>query len=242
MKPWMKMVIGLLVALSVIGFLIVWEMFIKERIDTVQVVVVAKEIPKQEVISREHLSIENRKKSTLLSGAILAEDKNKILGEIAAHALVKNAMISKKDIDWERLTPDESKGEAIRPIPDEWIYAKPGSLRRKDKIDIYLWKPPVKVALNEGEQEVREPEKEISIDFDILKGEAPVLQDVPVIYAKDNSNKEVVNEKGEKETEEEKRLNATGTIAALEVNLDEDEFKSLMEATKQGYLLYITYN
>jgi hypothetical protein len=61
---------------------------------------------------------------------------------------------------------------------------------------------------------------------------------VPVIYAKDGSNKEVVTQDGQTN-----RLNGSADINELELLLNEDDFKTLADAVmKDGKRLYITYN
>jgi len=143
MKPGVKIGIGIMVSFLTIGFIFFYDFYLKERIDSEEVVVVkaGTTIPKTERIDKKHLMIERRPKSSLLEDVVLAKDIDKIIGNDTKHELVGNQMISMSMIDFDDLVPDTEFGEAIRPITGEWIYAQPGSLRRKDRIDIYLVHP-----------------------------------------------------------------------------------------------------
>ena len=69
---------------------------------------------------------------------LLIEDEKQVIGYDAGQLLVGNAIISKDMVDYDKLVPNEKEGEAIRPIVSDMIFAMPGSVRRKDTIDIYL--------------------------------------------------------------------------------------------------------
>ncbi|MCK6259594.1 SAF domain-containing protein [Fictibacillus sp. KIGAM418] len=241
MKPWVKMTIGFTIMFAVIGFVVAWDLFIKDEIDSVEVVVAAKDIPLKETITKDMLGVEKRNKGTVVKGTVLAKDMNKIIGQSPKSSILSNSIMSTEEIDYDNLVPNPDKGEAIRPIPQEWIYAKPGSLRRKDRIDIYLWPIEQKNELVKKAKGKNAPVVSpvlSEMDPDTKDGKKALLQNVPVLYAKDNSNKEVVNTEGNPED----RLNGSAIISELEVNLNQDDFDSLIQVAKAGYKLYITYN
>lgn len=250
MKPWVKIALGIFTSLFTIGFIFIYDFYIKDRIDSVEVVVVkaGERIEKSETLTEEKLTTERRPKETLVDGVILASDFDTILGYDAAQAIAGNAMLSKTMVDFDQLVPDESIGEAIRPIPNDWIYAAPGSLRRKDRIDIYLVYRDGSTHLNQnGPSSVTaggEPEGEESTPPTSQQNESvrmdsePFLKDIRVVYAKDSGNNEVVSA----DSKEDGRLNATSTIHDLEVILNEADFFQLMkEVLERNAKLYITY-
>ncbi|MGE6755941.1 hypothetical protein ACQKFO_21305 [Rossellomorea sp. NPDC071047] len=238
MKPGWKIFLGIFLSLSTMAFVVVYDLYIKDRIDSVEVVVVkaGEEIKKKDLIDRSKVTVERRPKQDLIEGAILKEEMNEIYASSAAQNIVSNSMISKKMIDYDRMIPDESEGEAIRPITGDMIQAQPGSLRRKDSIDIYLVK--------KGTERANSANVASSADKKLTKEEfvnGPLLKDVRVVYVKDSSNKEVMNGNPEKIKDE--RLDGSGKISDLEVILNEEDFQKLMDkVVKEGYLLYITYN
>lgn len=143
MKSWLKITSGLLLSLLIIIFIIVWDTIIVKKIDSVAVVVIktGEIIERNEVITDDKLIIEDRDKATLIEGVVYAKDKDKIIGYETNQQLFGNSIMSERYVDYDSLTPDAEKGEAIRPIPNEWIYASPSTIRRKDYIDFYLFTP-----------------------------------------------------------------------------------------------------
>lgn len=250
MKPSIKIALGVFTSLATIGFILVYDLYIKERIDSTEVVVVkaGKEISQSEQLTEEKLAIERRPKESLIEGVVLAKDIKEIIGEDAKQDIIGNSMISMKMVDFDNLVPNQKEGEAIRPIAKDMIYAKPGSLRRKDIIDLYLVRETgdsFQISTNAKSAQSKD-KSDTSIN---IEGQAkmnrnilitPFLEDVKVVYVKDSGNKEVVS--AEEEGAKDKRLNATSAISDLEVILNEEEFSRLMEEVLgKGSKLYITY-
>lgn len=261
MKPGVKIAIGVMVSFLTIGFIFFYDFYLKERIDSEEVVVVkaGTTISKTDRITNKHLAIERRPKASLIEDVVLAKDIDKIVGNDAKHDMVGNQMISMSMIDFDDLVPDTELGEAIRPITNEWIYAQPGSLRRKDKIDIYLVRPDGSTNLTlDGPTQIVSSEETVESEEDIETLEntddtntnentestderteqtpnnisierKPFLQGVRVVYVKDSSNKEVVSSSEEGTANQDKRLNGSSTISDLEVILNEADFAKLME-------------
>lgn len=203
MKPWVKILLGILTSVLTISFILVYDFFIRERIDSEEVVVVkaGETIFKNETITEDKIAIERRPKETLIDGVIKAKDVNMIIGYDASQDIVGNSMISRTMIDYDDLIPDESKGEAIRPIPNEWIYAQPGSLRRKDLVDFYLVYPDGSTNFNNENG----PSHVSSTDEDVYTEEDP-SDDEDMVYTYDSEN-EQDGEKNEKISEENLKMN-----------------------------------
>lgn len=250
MKPGMKIGLGIFTSLATAGFILTYDFYIKERIDSEEVVVVkaGEEIMKSEQITEDKLAIERRRKEDLVDEVVFASNMDKIIGQDSKQDIVGNSMVSTRMVDFENLIPDSSKGESVRPITKEMIYAQPGSLRRKDVIDIYLVNSDGStnliqngqtVVTSEDSQSTDKPDEERSKDADTMDTK-PFLKDVRVVYVKDSGNKEVVS--AEEGNAGDKRLNATSTISDLEVILNEEDFTKLMDQVLgRGSKLYITY-
>ncbi|MFC0273779.1 hypothetical protein ACFFIX_20540 [Metabacillus herbersteinensis] len=252
MKPRTKITLGILTALTVMLFIPIYDLFIKDKIDSIEVVVVkpGKTIEKNEEITEAKLAVERRQKQSLIGDVIYAKEISEILGREASQVMVSNSMVSKKMIDYDLIVPNESEGEAIRPIVSDMIFAKPGSLRRKDTIDIYLISKdlignytdtqatdsPSSAAPNEVSSKQKP-----KVSPSMLK--EPLLKNVKVVYAKDSSNREVTNDSEEDAKNKNERLNATGNISDLEIILNEEDFQRLMnEVIQNENKMYITYN
>ncbi|MGQ4669190.1 hypothetical protein ACUIJN_25940, partial [Metabacillus halosaccharovorans] len=227
MKPKTKVTLGILTFVTAAAFTPVYDLFIKDKIDSVEVVVVkpGKDIQKNEQLLESMFVIERRDKKDIVKDVIYPEDLPTIIGYDSSQLMVGNSIVSKKMIDYDNLIPDSAEGEAIRPLMSDMIFAQPGSLRRKDTIDIYL----VDNALIEQDAEDITDGVRAETVKNLLK--EPVLKDVKVVYVKDSSNREVTNDIGEEKTttKTSERLNATGTISDLEVILNEEDFQKLMK-------------
>jgi hypothetical protein len=234
--------IGMFV-LTVSG-IVVYDQVIKDQVLSTEVVVAKERIDKHTKFSKSNLVVERRTKGDLVDGYIKPDKLNELYGKDANTLILENQMISNDFVEFENLTPDPSKDEAIRPIPSNWIYAMPGSLRRKDIISIY----PVKdeeAPKSQEEQSIRtiddnntltEDEANNASPDEVASRFKPILEYVAVNYVKTSSNQEVTNEKDSKE-----RLNASGTATDIEVNITEDQLKTLVQAIDEGYKLYISY-
>ncbi|MGG4409401.1 hypothetical protein ABER75_11775 [Niallia taxi] len=238
-RPSVKITLGLMTALCTIAFIFVYDMFLRDRIDSVEVVVVKanEEIQKSEKITADKITTERRPKETLISNVVLAKDINSIIGIDSSQLIDGNSMISGNMLDVEEIVPNKEEGEAIRPITKDMIYAQPGSLRRKDTVDIYL----VSKDGSNSMQENGSSSKKSKGSEAASTSATPFLEDVKVVYVKDSGNKEVVSATTE-ETTEDQRLNATSTISDLEVILNDEDFTMLMDQVLGNEAkLYITY-
>ncbi|MFE8703936.1 hypothetical protein ACFYKX_25520 [Cytobacillus sp. FJAT-54145] len=205
MKPWVKITLGVLLSVLIIVFIIVWDTIIKDRIDSVEVVIVRPGvvIEKHEQITNDKIMVEKRNRSTLVEGVVFGKEINDVVGYEAKQQLYGNSIISKRSIEFVSFSPNAQEGESIRPIPNEWIYASPSTLRRKDKIDFYLFAPnliddrksvmqyqglsPEQQAkleklndeLEKENQEYEKERNEIATDKDVeVKEEETILEDV----------------------------------------------------------------
>lgn len=263
MKPAVKIGSGIFLSLATIGLIFTYDFYIKERIDSEEVVVVKPgvEIKKSERITKDKLIIERRAKDTLLKDVVYAEEMKDIIGRDAKQDLIGNSMVSTQMIDYDLMVPDAAEGEAIRPITGDMIFAQPGSLRRKDIIDIYLVNPDGTASFMQSGPSVVASESQTTPDTTEISGETstetaedssasteekqilntePFLKNVRVAYVKDSGNKEVVA--AESESKDDSRLNATSQISDIELILNEEDFKKLMtEVLSKGARLYITY-
>ncbi|MEF3086624.1 hypothetical protein [Bacillus altitudinis] len=220
--------------------------YFKEKFNNTEVVIVKGEgIEKNEKLTKEMLAIEKRPKEDLVKNFIPADKLHTILDKEAAQNILENSVVSMDMLDNDHLIPDYTKGEAIRPIMQDMIYAKPGSLRRKDTIDIYIVDKQKLEDLNPNSFTSSKKEKASSEKTESFT--EPLLKDVKVVYVKDSSNKEVTDsvesdDQKNQKNKEKGRLNATSSISDLEVILNETDFDLLMnEVVSKGNKLYITY-
>lgn len=250
-KPGVNLGIGISLFIILIAFIVSWQFFIKDKIDTVPVVVVKPgvNIAKKDVITKSDLTIQRRSRKDLINNYVPATKISDVIGEDAGQVIPGNDMVSYSMIDYDHLIPNAKKGQAIRPIPHDWIYAMPGSIRRKDHVNIYIISKddlknmsPDQTNPNSNQTMTASSNKKDSSVTTIPDTSfmTPILTNIPVVYAKDSSNNEVVS--SDPKNQQEKRLTATGQISELEVILNNQQFEKLATAVvDKGAKLYFTY-
>ncbi|MEQ2529094.1 SAF domain-containing protein [Bacillaceae bacterium CLA-AA-H227] len=252
MKKAQKILLPLLFLGIGLGSLGAYEFYFSDKINTVDVVVAKENIDFKEALTKENIEIATIRKDTLVEGAITPIDMDIILEKNAAIKINKGAQIYTDLIDEYDLIPNEKEGEFIAPIPEEWLFAVPGSLRKTFIADFYAIpdkEQSVIRSLIEDSQEIaidkdtktsnneatKEPVKSNeAVDSKVVSENKPILSNVRVASVKDDSNTEV------KATEENVDA-ATGSVTNLEIIANEDNLNTLREYTEKGYKLYVVY-
>ncbi|HZH60511.1 MAG TPA: SAF domain-containing protein [Metabacillus sp.] len=249
----MKKLLKFLLPISILIFGVVvvlgFEFYIKPRVNTVPVVVAKQDIPFKSKITKENLTIVNVKKDHIVKNAFTPTDVQMIVGSYAAIHISKGTQIYPNLIDQFDLVPDETNGEFVAPIPTDWLFAVPGSLRKTFIADFYAIPNSEQAAIrtlikekesrNDTKKEQNEgKEREVietndSIDNVVTDEREPVLKNVRVSSVKDRSNREVTEAKEEAQT--------TGVISNLEIIATEEMLNTLRDYTEKGYKLYVVY-
>lgn len=262
MRRYAGFFLGLLLLALGSGFILFYSFYLDHKIFNDEVVIAVKPIPFKTEIKPDMVEVQQRKIDHIVSGAIRhLED---VIGMQSAVHIAPNTMIYEDLLDPFNVIPNPD--EEIFSIPDDWIYAKPGSLRRTFTIDIYAFHPePVKkkdvtnenlsfadedvsetfsdqMIEEENETETRmsphilDSEKWTKEDFIKRNLREPLFKDIVVAYAKDTANREVVGT-----NEEDIRLDASGNISNLDVVMRPEDYQVLLDHIVQGYLLIISY-
>ncbi|WP_404338088.1 SAF domain-containing protein [Planococcus rifietoensis] len=234
MKTTLNVVLSVLFVAAGVGFVFFFEFYVSEKIDTVEVVVAKETIDFKTVITEENIQIANVKRGHEVENAIPITAYESLIGKHASIKIEKGTQIYTDLIDTYNLVPDTSKGEFVAPIPKEWLFAVPGSLRRTYVADVY--------AISDSEQKMKAQLEKAAVEQGDLKesdiqeiapGTEPILESVRVSSVKDSGNKEV---RESAETSE-----ATGQVAALEIIATDEMLKTLTDNLNDGYKLYVVY-
>lgn len=240
--------IGIFVVM--VGSLVSYDAFFKDQINTEDVLVVKQgvSVTENQVLDGSNIEVVKRPKTQLPDKVLTASDAEKVTGKRAGVSISGNTVLTENHVDFLDLVPDADKGESIRPITQDMIFAVPNTLRRGDSVDIYA------LTENEwGDLTHSENEEIVKGDRNAVSKNDPVLEDIKVAYVRDSSNAEVQNAYGstdedtttgeEAPKEDTGRLYGTSTVTSLEVILDEDDFQTLMsQVTGNGKKLYVVYN
>lgn len=235
MKTIMNVVLSVFFVAFGVSFVFAYEFYIKERIDTVQVVVASETIEFKGPITEENISIVNVKRGNEVENGVPVTAYKSLIGKYASVKIEKGTQVYMDLIDTYNLVPDSSKGEFVAPIPKEWLYAVPGSLRRTYVADVYAINDKdtlMRNALLIHAQEQGEAEGSTT-QTSIVPNAEPILKSVRVSSVKDNGNKEV--------RESTETSDATGQVAALEIIANDEMLETITNAMNDGYKLYVVY-
>lgn len=199
------------------SILLVYEFYIKEHYNTIQVVVAKEPIEYKQRIDLMHLLEIRVPRDQKIATAYQTIEELVSLGDL--HAAIKieaGTQLYPGVFQQYQLVPSIVEGEFVAPIPREWLFAVPGSLRRGYVIDFYAILP----------QTVDSKPWRLS--------QSPILENIRVVHTRDATNKEVRNSP-------DRELDATANIAALEVLVNQESFSLLKQYIDQGFIFYITY-
>lgn len=236
MKTFLNTMLAILFVGMGIGFVFFFEFYFKEKVDTVEVVVATSTIDFKKEITADNISIVNVKRGQEVENSIPVTAYQSLIGKYASVKIEKGTQIYMDLIDTYNLVPDSTKGEFVAPLPKEWLYAVPGSLRRTFVADVYAINDKdtlMKNALLSQAKEQGDVPDGTPIQTSVVPNTEPILKNVRVASVKDNGNKEV--------RESEESSDATGQVAALEIIANDEMLEVITNAMNDGYKLYVVY-
>lgn len=249
LKKYLGAIVPVLIILAGVGVLASYEMYFKDTFGNAEIVVAKDNIEFKDKITEEDLEVRKVRTDNVVEGAYKPHDMEVILNNYASISISQGSQIYPSLIDSYDLIPNEEEGEFIAPIPTDWLFAVPGSLRSAYVADIYAVPSDEQAIIQsleeQGEQqsgdnnEEEAEEGEGPLDTDeqtdalVQNNLKPILNDVRVSSVKDNSNQEVVNS-----TENDQ---ATGTISNIEIVANQNMLNKLSQKSQEGYKFYIVY-
>jgi hypothetical protein len=252
----LKFLIPILILVAGGVFLYLWEFHIKNNINTVEVVVAKHNIKFKDKITKNDLVVKHILRDSLVEDSYRPDEMENIIGTYASITINEGTQIYPNLIDNYDLIPNEKKGEFIAPIPDEWLFAVPGSLRRSYVADIYvvgdsdqaLIESLIRDSMEHDDSNTKNKENtsyegtdeklntDDATDEVIKEKYMPILQNIRVASVKDGSNKEVTKAEGSNSPQ-----SATGTISEIEIIATDEILQKIREKVELGYKLYIVY-
>lgn len=240
MKRFGRVALALLLLSFGVAFVFYFEFELKDKLDTVEVVVAKESIDFKEQITADDLMVKTVRRGNEVEGHVKPLRLETLIGKHASVKIEKGTQIYPELIDTFDLVPDGSKGEFVAPIPKEWLFAVPGSLRRTYYADVYaigdkeamMIKQLQEDAKQESAKAEDEEESEVLVT-NVAPDSLPILENIRVASVKDGSNKEV--------TVSEETNEATGTVSALEIIADTEMLETIKTYTESGYKLYVVY-
>lgn len=258
----LKFVIPLLILVLGISFLFLFEFYIKDRVNTKAVIVASRDIPFKKQITKDDLTVKLINKDYLIKDTFRPDQMEYLIGTYASIEIKAGTQMYPALVDEYDLVPNESKGEFIAPIPEEWLFAVPGTLKRSYIADIYVVgndEQLIMERLIRDSQEYSEnnsknvPEEENTseatqnndrrsytsnkTDSYIRAKYKPILKNVRIAHVRDGSNQEIT-----KNPESNDPYSATSTISTIEIIATDESLSTIRQYVDRGYKLYITYD
>ncbi|MNO72527.1 hypothetical protein D3C76_634780 [compost metagenome] len=228
-----------LILITGFGGLLGYDLYFKPYVLSRTVVKIKVEggelLPKNYELKASDLYLDSVQTKDIPSGVIteIAQVEHKITNVNLTNGVILTASL----VDVSDLEPLEDEG--IFPIPKDAIYAINGSLRSRDKVDIYLV---------QGDQEKRQAalgSNKEKIENEELMKEQSLLNDpekqiflsgVTVNYVRTEDNNDVQDsEKGNNNN----RFTSTGKVATPELKLKKSDGQRLGQFLEQGKKLWI---
>jgi hypothetical protein len=222
MKNLLKGFLGVILIICAIGTIFYWEMYGRENLLYENIVVLTKDVYRNDVITTEMITYQKREGSHIVKGAIL--DENKIIGKAAKSYIPKGVQLVEKYFENHKLVLDNN--EYIFQIPTEWIRAFPSSLRRGDTIYFY--------EVGQGIENHNGAEVEIILNNRKALEKEPITS-ATVAYAKDSANREVIT------LSDNERYDGSSKISEIEIIANLEIVNSLRESVDDNKLFIIMY-
>lgn len=215
-------IFAFLILITGFGGLLGYDLYFKPYVLSQTVVKIKVEdggiLPKNYELKSADLYLDSVQTKDIPSGAItrISQVEHKFTNV----SLSNGSILTESLVDVNDLEPMQDEG--IFPIPKEAIYGINGSLRSRDRVDIYLV---------EGEK---------PRDDDAAVIEEPVqeafLSSVTVNYVRTEDNNDVLDSvKGNNNN----RFTSTGKVASPELKLQKKDGQLLKQFLEQGYKLWI---
>ncbi len=231
MKKFLSIILSVLIIVGGFGAVVAFDK-VKDEVNTTEVIVAKKDIAFKEKIQEEDLEVVGVPSDQVIESSLNPEDMKVALNAHAAIEIPKGAQIHSILLDSFDLIPNEKEGEFIAPIPKDWLFAVPQSLRKSYIADFYVISGDDQRVLNSlSDKETKKEDLEAAITND----KEPILKDVRISSVKDGSNNEVV-------TTTSKDAGSTGAISTIEIVANDEILNMLRDYTNKGYKLYVVYS
>lgn len=228
MKRYQARLLAAFLVVSSLTLTAAWEFYFEDELNTTTVYQIKEELPKGHLVSPSDLTPVKISYHALPVRAVT--DLKQVVSKETVYPLNKGTVAVTDFFDSPDIIPNPD--QMIVPIPNDWIYSLPGSLRRKDHVTIYAYRP--KPVLPDTTASLTR-----SGSFSGLSSNNPEQQlvaGITVAYAKDSANQEVKPSNNKMQ-----RIDATGNIAQLELILTSEQFKILEAKALEGYKFIFTY-
>ncbi|WP_339317053.1 SAF domain-containing protein [Paenibacillus sp. FSL R10-2734] len=226
-----------LILITGVGGLLGYDLYFKPYVlsrTVVKIKVVGGEfLPKNYELKASDVYLDSVQTKDIPSGVIT--EISQVEHKITNVNLTNGSILTASLVDVSDLEPLEDEG--IFPIPKEAIYAINGSLRSRDKVDIYLVDGDREKRSESLSSNNKEEGEELSVQSSLSEPAKEVfLSGITVNYVRTEDNNDVLDsEKGNNNN----RFTSTGKVATPELKLKKSDGQRLGQFLEQGKKLWI---
>lgn len=224
MKFRMNYLLSILICIVGFGGLLGYDLYVKPYLLSEEIVKVkvssGEYLPKNHELQAADVYLDSVQTKDVPTNAL--RDPSQVEGKILNVAVTNGVILTESLVDVDELEP--KKDEGIYPIPKDAIYAINGSLRSRDKVNIYLVKNPNKKTDAMDQAETLESAGE------------PILQNITVNYVRTDDNNDVKDTEDGQYTN---RFTSTGKVSSPELKLTQKQGEELKPYLEQGMKLWI---
>ncbi len=184
MKSIFTQIFAVFLIILAVSTAVIWEFYLDDKINTVVVLQAAKQIPRGHKVTSGDFVPLRVKMNAVPDGVI--NNITAIVNKETVTPINKGIIAVKDFFDDPDVVADAN--EMIAPIPDQWIYSLPGSLRRRDKVSIYQFPTSPQQILNSASQK---PILNQNSPAELNDKGEPLFKNISVAFAKDSANQEV---------------------------------------------------
>ncbi|WP_223110495.1 CpaB family protein [Paenibacillus sinensis] len=184
-------------------------------------------LPKNHELTPAELYLDSVQTKDVPAGAVTS--LKQVERKITNVSLTDGSILTGELVDLSDLEPRSDEG--IFPVPKDVIYAVNGSLRSRDKVDIYV----VQGSDNRRDNQLLHTGAQENSEAALPPGEA-VLTGITVNYVRTEDNNDV---RDTEQGNDNNRVTSTGKVAAPELKLKKSEGEMLKGYLERGFKLWI---
>ena len=225
-------VFAFLILITGFGGLLGYDLYFKPYVLSQTVVKVrvsaGKFLPKNYELKASDLYLDKVQTKDIPSSVI--SEISQVEHKVTNVKLTNGSILTESLIDVSELEPAQNEG--IFPIPKEAIYGINGSLRSRDKVDIYLVHE-VKARVN------AQSERNVPVLSDISpvsEEQQAFLRGITVNYVRTEDNNDVIDSENGNTNN---RFTSTGKVASPELKMKKEQGQLLKQYLEQGFKLWI---
>lgn len=222
MRSKFKFIIAIIIIVTGFGGLLAYDFYLTPYVFSSSVIKVSVEqdvLPKNYVLTADDVYVDQVATGDIPKEALRQAEQ--VVGLRLNVDVTDGQILTRYMLDMANEDPGD--GEGILPVPRQAIYAINGSLRNRDKIDIYLF----------SEQQISEVEV---LESDRDHPSSPLFENVHVVHVRTDDNNDV---RDSEFGDINKRMTSTGRVTSIEVKMPKEHIAEVKQRIEAGYKLWI---